>query len=122
VKQDHRASNWKNARIITIKQKGALSIFIIHCFSIQYGTTKNGTENDNSQYSQKYTYTHDVLYRFYNSMHIVVLQTFNFQVLKICRKKYKIHLRRNNYEVCTAGARCIPNILDVMVLENIKRL
>jgi hypothetical protein len=40
----------------------------------------------------------------------------------ICRgKKYKDHLRSNNYEVCTAVARCIPNTLDVfMVLENIK--
>jgi hypothetical protein len=25
----------------------------------------------------------------------------------------------NNYEVCTAVARCFPNILDVTVLENI---
>jgi hypothetical protein len=38
---------------------------------------------------------------------------------KICRKNYKSHLRRNNYEVCTVLAPCIPNILDVMVLENI---
>ena len=52
-------------------------------------------------------------------MHIVVLYTFNIQVQKICRKKYKYknHLRSNNYEVCTALVRCIPNILDVMVLE-----
>jgi hypothetical protein len=38
---------------------------------------------------------------------------------KICRKNYKNHLRSNNYEVCTAAALCFPNILDVMVLENI---
>jgi hypothetical protein len=37
---------------------------------------------------------------------------------KNCRKNYKNHLRRNNYEVCTAVARSFPNILDVMVLEN----
>jgi hypothetical protein len=34
-------------------------------------------------------------------------------------KKCKYHLRRNNYEVYTAVARCFPNIFDVMVLENI---
>jgi hypothetical protein len=34
-------------------------------------------------------------------------------------KKYKNNLRSNNYVVCTAVARCFPNILDVMVLENI---
>jgi hypothetical protein len=34
---------------------------------------------------------------------------------KNCRKNYK----SNNYEVCTAVALCFPNILDVMVLENI---
>ena len=38
---------------------------------------------------------------------------------KFCRKNYKNHLRRNNYEVCMAVARCFPNILDVIVLENI---
>jgi hypothetical protein len=38
---------------------------------------------------------------------------------KNCRKNYKNHLRRNDYEVCTAVARCFPNILDVIVLENI---
>jgi hypothetical protein len=31
------------------------------------------------------------------------------------RKKYKNHLRSNNYKVCTA----VPNILDAIVLENI---
>ena len=35
------------------------------------------------------------------------------------KKTYKNHLGGNNYEVCKAVARCIPNILDVMVLENI---
>jgi hypothetical protein len=29
------------------------------------------------------------------------------------------HLGSNNCEVCTAVALCFPNILDVMVLENI---
>jgi hypothetical protein len=38
---------------------------------------------------------------------------------KNCRKNYKNHLKSNNYEVYTAVARCFPNILDVMVLENI---
>jgi hypothetical protein len=37
-----------------------------------------------------------------------------------CRKKtHKNHLRRNNYEVCTAVVLCFPNILEVMVLENL---
>jgi hypothetical protein len=40
--------------------------------------------------------------------------------LKIfCRKYYENNLRSNNYVVCTAVAHCIPNILDVMVLENV---
>jgi hypothetical protein len=34
-------------------------------------------------------------------------------------KNYKNHLRGNNYEGCTAVTCCFPNILDVMVLENI---
>jgi hypothetical protein len=38
---------------------------------------------------------------------------------KFCRKNYKNHLKRSNYEVCTAVARSFPNILDVIVLENI---
>jgi hypothetical protein len=40
---------------------------------------------------------------------------------KICRKNYKNHFRGNNYEVCTAAARCFPNTcsLEVMVLENV---
>jgi hypothetical protein len=39
---------------------------------------------------------------------------------KVCGKNYKNHLRSNNHEVCTAVARCFPNILDVIVLANIK--
>jgi hypothetical protein len=39
-------------------------------------------------------------------------------IRKICRKNYKNILRSNNYEGCTAVASCVPNILDVMVLEN----
>jgi hypothetical protein len=35
---------------------------------------------------------------------------------KLWKKK---HLRSNSYEVCTAVALCFPNILDVIVLENI---
>jgi hypothetical protein len=42
---------------------------------------------------------------------------------KFCRKNYKNHLKRNDFEihvhVFTAVARCFPNILDVMVFENI---
>jgi hypothetical protein len=38
---------------------------------------------------------------------------------KTAEKNYKKYFRSNNYEVCTAVARCFPNILDVMVLENI---
>jgi hypothetical protein len=38
---------------------------------------------------------------------------------KIWWKNYKNHFRSNNYEVCTAVALCFPNILYVMVLENI---
>jgi hypothetical protein len=32
---------------------------------------------------------------------------------KIAEKNYKNRLRRNDYEVCTAVARCFPNILDI---------
>jgi hypothetical protein len=39
---------------------------------------------------------------------------------KIAEKKFKNHLRSNNYEICTAVAHCFPNILDFIVLENIK--
>jgi hypothetical protein len=39
---------------------------------------------------------------------------------KFAEKTMKNHLRSNNHQVCTAVARCFPNILDVMVLENIK--
>jgi ABC-type arginine transport system permease subunit len=35
------------------------------------------------------------------------------------RKNSINHLRRNNYEVYTVIVRCFPNILNVMVLENI---
>jgi hypothetical protein len=37
------------------------------------------------------------------------------------KKNYKNHPRSNNFEVhvCTAVAHCFPNILNVMVLENI---
>jgi hypothetical protein len=38
---------------------------------------------------------------------------------KKCRKNYKNHLRSNNYEICTAVARCFPNILDAILFENI---
>jgi hypothetical protein len=38
---------------------------------------------------------------------------------EICRKNYKTHIRSNNYGVCTAVERCFPNILDVMVIENV---
>jgi hypothetical protein len=38
---------------------------------------------------------------------------------KNCRKNYQNHLRSNNYEVCTAVALYFPNILSVMVLENV---
>jgi hypothetical protein len=38
---------------------------------------------------------------------------------KNCRKNYQNHLRSNDYEVCTAVALCFPNILGVMVLENV---
>jgi hypothetical protein len=37
----------------------------------------------------------------------------------ICRKNYKFQLRSNSYEVCTTVERCFPNILDVIVLENV---
>jgi hypothetical protein len=35
------------------------------------------------------------------------------------KQSYSNHLRSNNYDVCTAAALCILDILDVMVLENI---
>jgi hypothetical protein len=35
------------------------------------------------------------------------------------KKNYQNHLRSNNYEVCIAVALCFPNILGVMVLENV---
>jgi hypothetical protein len=39
--------------------------------------------------------------------------------LKNFAEKNKNQLRKNNYEVRTAVARCFSNILDVVVLENI---
>jgi hypothetical protein len=39
---------------------------------------------------------------------------------KLQKKNYENNLQSNNYEVCTAVALCFPNILDVMVLENIE--
>jgi hypothetical protein len=38
---------------------------------------------------------------------------------KIEKQNYKNNFRNNNDEVCTAVARCFPNILDAMVLENL---
>jgi hypothetical protein len=38
---------------------------------------------------------------------------------KIEEKSYKNNHKSNNYEVCTAVSLCFPNILDVMILENI---
>jgi hypothetical protein len=41
---------------------------------------------------------------------------------KLFQKKTKTtknNFRRNNHEVCTAVTRCFPNILDVMIVENI---
>jgi hypothetical protein len=35
------------------------------------------------------------------------------------QKNTKNHFKSNNYEVCTAVAPCFPNILDVIVLENV---
>jgi hypothetical protein len=37
----------------------------------------------------------------------------------ICIKNYKNHLRSNSYELCTDETLCFPNILDVMVLQNV---
>jgi hypothetical protein len=38
---------------------------------------------------------------------------------KIAEKNDWHHLRSNNYEVCTAVALCFPNIIGVIVLENV---
>jgi hypothetical protein len=38
---------------------------------------------------------------------------------KLQKKPYKNHMKRTSYEVCAAVARCFPNILDVMVFENV---
>jgi hypothetical protein len=53
-------------------------------------------------------------YRIY--MYLISQKWLEYNLQK---KKYKSHLRSDNYEVCTAVARCFPNIIDVMVLENI---
>jgi hypothetical protein len=37
----------------------------------------------------------------------------------ICRKNYQNHHISNNYEVCIAVGLCFPNILGIMVLENV---
>jgi hypothetical protein len=37
---------------------------------------------------------------------------------KFAEKTIKIHFKSNNYEVCTAVARCFPNTNDIMVPEN----
>jgi hypothetical protein len=34
-------------------------------------------------------------------------------------ENYTNHLKCNNYDVCTAVARCFPSNLDAIVLENI---
>jgi hypothetical protein len=39
--------------------------------------------------------------------------------LQITEEKYKNHLSSDNCKVCTTVARCCPNIVDIMVLENI---
>jgi hypothetical protein len=38
---------------------------------------------------------------------------------KKAEKKKQNHLRSNDYEVCRAVTRWVPNILDGMVLENV---
>jgi hypothetical protein len=38
---------------------------------------------------------------------------------KKLQEKLQNRPRRNNYEVCTAVARCFPNILEDLVLENV---
>jgi hypothetical protein len=44
---------------------------------------------------------------------------FKYGLKKNCRNNYENHLKSDNYEVCTAVAHCFPNIIQVMVLENI---
>jgi hypothetical protein len=59
------------------------------------------------------------------SIHYTMVYKYNLSYFsknglkKNRRKNYKHHLRSKNYEVCTAVARCFPNILDVIVLENV---
>jgi hypothetical protein len=38
---------------------------------------------------------------------------------EFAEKKYRIHLKRINYEVCAVVALCFSNILDVMLLAYI---
>jgi hypothetical protein len=45
---------------------------------------------------------------------------FKSGLKKVCRKNYKNNLISNIYGVCTVLACWFPNILDLMVLENIK--
>jgi hypothetical protein len=53
-----------------------------------------------------------------NGIEFVLVPKNGFKKLQ---KNNENHLRRNNYmyEVGTAVARCFPNILDILVLENI---
>jgi hypothetical protein len=53
------------------------------------------------------------------SSHFMIFVLKENCLKKIYRKNYKNHLRSNNYEVCTAVALCFPNILDIMVLQDI---
>jgi hypothetical protein len=50
---------------------------------------------------------------------IILLKKKGGGLERICRKNNHNHLRSNNYDVCTAAALCMLNLLDVMVLENI---
>jgi hypothetical protein len=54
----------------------------------------------------------------YLSVHLNLKQISKMACKRLQKKKYKNNLKSNNYEVCAAVARCFPNILDVMVLEN----
>jgi hypothetical protein len=55
-----------------------------------------------------------------NYMYTVLKGIGSILFLKyFAEKTIKIISEVNNHEVCTAVALCFPNILDVMVLENI---
>jgi hypothetical protein len=56
-----------------------------------------------------------------NSKGIGYILFFKNGLKMFCSKKYKdnLNVNRINNEVCAAVARCFPNILDIMVLENI---